>query len=92
MFFTLCFSLYAGLVTVTPIQSTCELVTLDEVNRTVARCKALDKDPITTCEARRAGALKWFVTVRILETNPEFQTPPAGPIAPALPAKKGGRA
>lgn len=88
--FTLCFSLFSSLVAVTPLHSSCELVTLTDVNTAVARCAALDKDPITTCEARRAGALKWFITIRQLETNPEFQaTPPAGPLTPA---GKGGRA
>ncbi len=87
MLFTICFSVYAGLVTVVPVQSTCQLVTLTDVQSVTAACSALDKDPLTTCETRRAGALKYFVTVRMLDT-----APPAGPIAPASPAKKGGRA
>lgn len=68
--YTICFSLYSSLVSVTPVQSACVLgYTPADIAAVTDGCKALDHDPLTTCETRRAGALKYFVTIRQLETK-----------------------
>ncbi len=63
--FTICFAVYASLVSVEPISEVCVKSTLAEVSRAVTECQS-SKDPISTCEARRAGALKVFVTRRFM--------------------------
>lgn len=66
--FTICIALYTSLVSVDAIGTSCYTdMTQADVATAVAECKAIDHDPLTTCEARRAGALKWFITIRKLE-------------------------
>ena len=82
--YTICFSLYSSLVSIVPVEHSCKLTTYTEVQAVQAACYALDKDPLATCEMKRGGLTKWFVTVRQLDMTPE-----AGPLTPA---GKGGRA
>lgn len=65
--FTICFAVYASLVSVTPMQQECRKVDRAGLNAAVATCEALARDPLTTCEARPAGRLLWYVTVRRIE-------------------------
>ncbi|MDD5374448.1 hypothetical protein [Acidithiobacillus sp.] len=78
--FTICFAVYASLVAVEPTEYHCGQVSLTQANEMVALCKEADKDPIKTCEARKAGALKWFITVKhiSLETKQAPARLPAG--------------
>ncbi len=67
--FTICFAVYAGLVTVTPVTETCIKADRTTLTAAIAQCAADAHDPLTTCEARSAGALKWFITRRQLEVG-----------------------
>ncbi len=68
--FTICFAVYASLTAVDPIQQQCvKGLTKTQVSDVARGCDAWSHDPITTCEMRRAGALKYFVTVRHLEVS-----------------------
>lgn len=56
----LCLAMYSSPVQVTPVSESCQKVGEDDLNTTIAQCHA----SAIPCEARRVGALKWFVTYR----------------------------
>lgn len=67
--FTICFAVYASLVSTVPSSSVCMRGDAAYASASVAACETLAHDPLTTCEANRVGALKWFITVRQLDTS-----------------------
>ena len=62
--FTICFAVYASLVSVSPEQSLCFKAPPTFVSAAVSKCEQLSHDPLSTCEAREVGANRWYVTVR----------------------------
>lgn len=68
MFVSLCFAMYASVVAADPIGAYCVRVPAAYAHAAMLSCNE-SKDPLTTCEARRSGALKVFVTYRKLETS-----------------------
>lgn len=75
--FTICFFLFSSVTAVTPIKQECVVGTRKDVAEATARCAELDRDPLTTCEAQRMGALKLYVRIRQLETSPVKTQAPA---------------
>ena len=65
--FTLCLFMFASVTAVDPISTDCVRATQAKVSEATRRCSVLDKDPLTTCETQRMGALKVFIRVRQLE-------------------------
>ncbi len=63
-FFTLCIAVYSSAVAVEPRSNVCVKVDQETVWMADATCLSQNLDPLTTCEFRRAGALKYFMTVR----------------------------
>ena len=61
--FVVCFSFYASLVSTVPVSYSCQKLSATELQASRDACVAT-RDPVTTCEARQAGALKWFITRR----------------------------
>ena len=61
--FLVCFSFYASLVATVPTSYVCQNMNGPAVHIAVNACTS-EKDPLTTCEARQPGALKWFITRR----------------------------
>lgn len=65
--FTICFAVYASLVSVTPVDSECIQVGRRDLNEAINACALTNRDPLTTCEARASGALNWYITIRRIE-------------------------
>ncbi len=76
--FTVCFAVYASLVATQPTFLQCDKVDQAVVSALQNKCALIDKDPLATCEARKAGAFKWFFTVRQLELGAR----PSGTVVP----------
>ncbi len=65
--FTICAFVFASLVSTEPTSVECGSTDKAGIAKATAACSALDKDPLTTCEVHRAGALKYFITIRQLD-------------------------
>ncbi len=65
--FTLCLFMFASVTAVDPVSVDCYRASHSDVRTASDKCTALDKDPITTCETQRVGALKVFIRVRKIE-------------------------
>ncbi len=69
MIVTACFFVFSSLVSVTPISSDCVRGTEKDLAEVSAMCRAIDKDPLQTCEMQRVGATKYIFRVRRLELS-----------------------
>ncbi len=77
--FTVCLSIYASLVAAEPFDYSCQRIDIAGLTDMTNMCRDIDKDPLRTCEARRVGALKWFITIRLLDLRQAPKTlPPQG--------------
>lgn len=65
--FTVCVFIFASLTAVEPVEASCFTTANEKALEPVrAECSRLDKDPLTTCEMQRVGALKYFIRIRQL--------------------------
>ncbi len=92
MLLTLCIFTFASLVAVDPVSEECIRVNQAQLADFTTACAAENKDPLSTCEIQRMGALKVYIRVRHLAGHKD-EGPPATPGTTdtrVLPVRKAG--
>jgi hypothetical protein len=63
--YLVCLAMYASLVSTVPVSQGCQRMSRAQLSKVTAECTATAKDPLTTCEVIRTGALSFFITRRM---------------------------
>ncbi len=78
MILTICLFTFSSLVSPVPDSEACYKATSDKLPGIIATCDAANKDPLTTCEVQKVGAVRYYIRIRTIEG-----------VLPATPVKEG---